>query len=130
MTSSDKSPIDDAPARELLARERERIESSLADSERNRDSELSGLDQHPADDAERLQGDEVDEALDEQLREELAAVERAERRLEEGTYGLSIESGDADTGPAARGDPLGRANRGGAGALRARGLTPRRQPTS
>jgi DnaK suppressor protein len=93
MTRSD-SPIDDARARELLSRERERIERALADFERNRDSETSGLDQHPADDADHLQQDEVDEALAEQLREELAAVERAERRLEEGKYGLSIESGE------------------------------------
>jgi DnaK suppressor protein len=38
--------------------------------------------------------------LDEQLREELEAVERAEQRLQEGTYGLSIESGEPI--PAAR----------------------------
>ena len=31
--------------------------------------------------------------LAEELRERLAAIERAERRLEEGTYGLSVESG-------------------------------------
>lgn len=98
MSSSDP-PIDDARARELLKRERDRIERSLADFERNRDSELAGLDQHPADDAERLQGDEVDEGLVEQLREGLAAVERAEQRLEEGKYGLSIESGDPIPAP-------------------------------
>ncbi len=99
MPSSDQSPIDDARARELLSRERERIESSLADSARNRESEVAGLDQHPADDAERLQGDEVDEALDAHLREDLEAVERAEQRLEEGTYGLSIESGEPIPAP-------------------------------
>jgi DnaK suppressor protein len=98
MSSSDP-PIDDARARELLKRERERIERSLADFERNRDSELSDLDQHQADDAGRLQQDEVDEGLAEQLREELAAVERAERRLEEGKYGLSIESGEPIPAP-------------------------------
>ena len=94
MSSSDSSPIDGARARELLSRERERIERSLADSERSRESEVAGLDQHPADDADRLQQDEVDQALDGHLREDLAAVERAERRLEEGTYGLSIVSGE------------------------------------
>ena len=99
MSSSDPSPIDDARARELLSRERERIERSLADFERNRESEVAGLDQHPADDADRLQGDEVDEALAEQLREELEAVERAEQRLEEGKYGLSIESGEPIPAP-------------------------------
>ena len=97
--SSTDSPIDDARARELLSRERDRIERSLADSERNRESELSGFDQHPADDAERLRGDEVDQGLADQLREELAAVERAEQRLEEGKYGLSIESGDPIPAP-------------------------------
>ena len=97
--SSTDSPIDDARARELLSRERERIERSLADSERNRESELSGLDQHPADDADRLQQDEVDQGLAEQLREELAAVKRAEGRREEGKYGLSIESGEPIPAP-------------------------------
>ena len=99
MSSSDPSPIDNARAHELVSRERERIERSLADFERNRDSELTGLDQHPADDADRLQGDEVDEGLAEQLRDQLAAVERAEGRLEEGTYGLSIESGEPIPAP-------------------------------
>jgi DnaK suppressor protein len=98
MSSSDP-PIDDARARELLSRERDRIERSLADAERTRESGLSGIDQQPADDAERLRGDEVDQGLAEQLREELAAVERAERRLEEGTYGLSIESGEPIPAP-------------------------------
>jgi DnaK suppressor protein len=99
MTSGDPPRIDDARARELLSRERERIESSLADSARNRESEVAGLDQHPADDADRLQDDEVDEALDEQLRDQLEAVERAEQRLEEGSYGLSVESGEPIPAP-------------------------------
>jgi RNA polymerase-binding transcription factor len=91
---SSNPPIDETRARELLMRERERIERSLADLQRNRDSEVEGLDQHPADDAGRLEEDEIDDALAEGLRDELAAVERAERRLEEGTYGLSVESGE------------------------------------
>ena len=99
MTSSDPSTIDDDRARELLGRERERIERSLADFERTRESEIEGLDQHPTDDAGRLQQDEVDEGLAEQLRDQLAAVERAEQRLEEGTYGLSIESGEPIPAP-------------------------------
>jgi DnaK suppressor protein len=99
MTSGDLPQIDEDHARELLARERERIESSLADSARNRESEIAGLDQHSTDDAERLQEDEVDEALDEQLREQLEAVERAEQRLADGTYGLSIDSGEPIPAP-------------------------------
>ena len=36
---------------------------------------------------------EFDESLEEDLREQLAAVERAEARLAAGTYGISVESG-------------------------------------
>ncbi len=41
-----------------------------------------------------LYQDEFDEGLADDLREDLAAVERAEARLAAGTYGLSVESGD------------------------------------
>ena len=81
-------------ARELLARERERLERALAGLERDGDEELSNLDQHPADVATELFEEERDAGLAERVREELAAVERAERRLEDGTYGLSVESGE------------------------------------
>jgi RNA polymerase-binding transcription factor len=89
-------PIDEAPARELLRRERERIESSLADLERLRRSELDDIETEidPADDAELIEEGLVDEALAAQLRAELEAVERAEKRLEDGTYGFSVESGE------------------------------------
>ena len=43
--------------------------------------------------ASELYQDEFDEGLTDDLREQLAAVERAEARLAAGTYGLSIESG-------------------------------------
>ncbi len=46
-----------------------------------------------ADQASDLYEAELDEGLSDDLRVELAAVERAEKRLTEGTYGLSIESG-------------------------------------
>ena len=41
-----------------------------------------------------LYQDELDEGLADDLREELAAVERAEARLAAGTYGISVESGE------------------------------------
>jgi RNA polymerase-binding transcription factor len=87
--------VDDARARELLARERARIESALAELEGRSegDDELSSLDQHPADRATELFEDERDAGVADRLREELAAIERAEQRLEEGTYGRSVESG-------------------------------------
>ena len=86
--------MDEARARELLSRQRERIERALADLARSDDDELSHLDQHPADEATDLYDDELDEGLADRLRQELAAIERAEQRVEQGTYGLSVESGE------------------------------------
>jgi DnaK suppressor protein len=93
--SKTEPPIDEAHARELLQRERARIESSLADLERVRQSELDEIDTdaNPDDDAAVISDEQVEDALAEQLRAELEAVERAEKRLEDGTYGLSVESG-------------------------------------
>src|SRR6185312_2940712 len=80
-------------ARELLARERERIERELAGLA-PRTSDEPTTDQHLADQASDLYDAELDEGLSDDLRAALAAVERAEERLAKGTYGLSIESGD------------------------------------
>lgn len=80
-------------ARELLAQERARIERALADLARGEDDqEDDPFD--PADNASDTFEAELDEGLSEPLRAELEAVERAERRLAEGTYGLSVESGE------------------------------------
>ena len=89
-------PIDEARARELLQRERARIESSLADLQRMRRSELDEVDAatDPLDDGEVIEEEEVDQALAVQLRAELEAVERGEKRLADGTYGFSVESGE------------------------------------
>ena len=87
--------MDDAKARELLEAERSRIEKQLADLDRNNeDNELANVDQHLADAGTELYEQERDAGLIEQLRDQLAAVERAEKRLEEGKYGLSIDSGE------------------------------------
>jgi DnaK suppressor protein len=82
-------------ARELLARERTRIESALAISKRGREELVGDIEDATdvEDDAELIADEQVDEALAVQLREELEAVERAEARVEAGTYGLSVESG-------------------------------------
>jgi DnaK suppressor protein len=79
-------------ARELLTAERKRIERALARLGQRDDSE-------PADEfdtanlAVDLYQDELDEGRELDLREQLAAVERAEQRVAVGTYGVSIESG-------------------------------------
>ena len=80
-------------ARELLARERARIERALARLGHQETGEPADeLD--PANLASDLYEDELQEGLADDLREQLAAVERAEARLAAGTYGLSIESGE------------------------------------
>jgi DnaK suppressor protein len=79
-------------AGELLAAERKRIERALGHLGREDDSEPAD-EYDPANLASDLYQDELDEGLEEDLREQLAAVERAEERLAAGTYGLSIESG-------------------------------------
>jgi DnaK suppressor protein len=85
--------MDPERARELLARERARIEEALAALENHGPLE-SDEQLEPGDfDSEDLYQDELDAGRAEQLRTDLAAVERAEARLAEGTYGLSVESG-------------------------------------
>jgi DnaK suppressor protein len=88
--------IDKDRARELLARERARVEASLAGLQRNLQGERAEIETaaDPADDAELIEEEQVDDALAAQLRRELEAIERAEARLREGTYGLSVESGE------------------------------------
>jgi DnaK suppressor protein len=85
--------MDPGRARELLAAERARIEHALARLG-HEDTGEPADEQDPANQASDLYQDELDEGLTDDLREELAAVERAEARLAAGTYGLSIESGE------------------------------------
>ena len=85
--------MDPDRARELLAAERARIERALGDL-RHQDTGEEADEEDPANLASDLYQDELDEGLSDDLREELAAVERAEARLAAGTYGLSIESGE------------------------------------
>jgi DnaK suppressor protein len=86
--------MDPARARELLERERTRIEGELGSDESQTPLESSRR-REPGDRAsEDLYEDELSEARSEQLQDELAAVRRAEERLAAGTFGISIESGE------------------------------------
>ena len=80
-------------ARDLLRRERARIEQALARVSGPGREELAGQDEM-ADSASQLYEEEFDEGQADDLRAELAAIERAEARLLDGTYGRSIESGE------------------------------------
>jgi RNA polymerase-binding transcription factor len=84
--------VDDRRAGELLAAERARIEKALRGSALEPSDELSTTE--IADDASDTYQSEFDEGRSDDLREQLAAVERAEERLRNGTYGRSIESGE------------------------------------
>jgi DnaK suppressor protein len=85
--------VDPERARELLQRERVRIERSLTTLDN--EGPLEGSERRePGDlDTEDLYQDELDEGRRQELQTDLAALERAEARLEDGTYGLSVESG-------------------------------------
>jgi DnaK suppressor protein len=85
--------MDPERAHELLAAERSRVEEALAAL--NRDGPLEGDSRvEPGErDSEDLYQDEYDEGRRDDLRTELAAIERAEARLKAGTYGLSVQSG-------------------------------------
>jgi DnaK suppressor protein len=86
--------MDPQRAQELLARERARIESALA--QLDRDGALEGDERVEANDldSENLYQDEFDQGRRLELQTELEALRRAEGRLADGTYGVSVESGE------------------------------------
>jgi DnaK suppressor protein len=83
--------MDSDRAHQLLAAERERIEHEIAEL----GPEAADDRDEPGDrDSENLYQQEFDAGRAADLQNQLAAVERAEARLADGTYGLSVESGD------------------------------------
>jgi DnaK suppressor protein len=83
--------MDPERAHQLLAAERERIEREIAEL----GSEAAG-DRDETEDrgSEDLYQQEFDVGRAADLQDQLTAVERAEARLADGTYGLSVESGE------------------------------------
>lgn len=89
--------MDEARARELLRAERERVERAIAaieQADRETTTDVTRLEQHLADQGSELYDKERDEGHLDELRDRLAAVERAEQRLAAGTFGRSVESGE------------------------------------
>jgi DnaK suppressor protein len=83
--------VDAEQARERLAKERARIERELGaigPQEPGEEPEDTG------DQADDLDQAGKDEAIREQLQRSLEAIDRAEQRIEEGTYGKSVISGE------------------------------------
>ncbi|HYR64199.1 MAG TPA: TraR/DksA family transcriptional regulator [Actinomycetota bacterium] len=87
--------MNDDQARELLRAERARVEDLLGRSDPSLRADLEAANEPGdwADPAVALTAEGVDQAVLDSLRDRMAAIERAERRLEEGTYGKSIRSG-------------------------------------
>jgi DnaK suppressor protein len=82
--------VDPKRARRRLSEERTRVEQELAaiGDDQASDEPLDFGDQ-----GTELDQEERDEAIREQLRDTLAAIDRAEQRLDDGTYGVSVVSG-------------------------------------
>ena len=83
--------MDPDRARQLLALERERIEQGIADLDPEASPEQ---DESVEDGSQDLYQQEFDAGRARDLRDQLAAVERAEARLDDGTYGRSVDSGE------------------------------------
>jgi RNA polymerase-binding transcription factor len=83
--------MDSERAHQLLAAERERIEREIAELGPQAAAERDEPDDRGSED---LYQQEFDAGRAADLQDQLAAVERAEARLAEGTYGLSVESGE------------------------------------
>lgn len=81
-------------ARELLATERKQIEEAITAAQRGGPEEGNDR-REPGDfNSEGLYQDEFDAGMVEDLKGRLEAVERAEKRLADGKFGISIRSGE------------------------------------
>jgi DnaK suppressor protein len=89
--------MDEERARTLLRAERDRVAQLLRDTTGAGQDDRAEANQpgDMTDPAERLTAEEGDDAIAAGLRDRLAALDRAERRLEDGTFGLSVRSGIA-----------------------------------
>ena len=83
--------MDPDHARERLREERARIERELEEHGQRQGADAP---EDTGDQAADLERAETDSALRDDLRRMLEAIERAEARLEEGRYGVSVVSGD------------------------------------
>jgi DnaK suppressor protein len=87
--------MDNERARTLLQAERARVAQLLGETvgagqdDRTEANESGDM----TDPAERLTAEQGDDAIAAGLRERLAAIDRAERRVQDGTFGLSVRSG-------------------------------------
>lgn len=90
--------MDESRARELLLKERDEVASLLQGTEQAAETDLETDDDSPRDEGDAalpLTEQAEEEAIAGDLRDRLAAIDRALGRLEAGTYGRSVLSGQA-----------------------------------
>jgi len=87
--------VDEERARARLRAERAEVQSLLADAEAagREDRASEGETGDIGDSAQPLTAEGMDDAIADSLRDRLAALDRAEQRLANGTYGRSVRSG-------------------------------------
>jgi len=91
-----ETSVDDERARTLLKAERERVEGLIADLNTARRDDRDSVDEQNvdwSDPAQPLTEEGTDDAVEASLQDRLTAIERAEQRLANGTYGRSVRSG-------------------------------------
>jgi DnaK suppressor protein len=88
--------MNDERARELLASERLRTQRLLTDltAEQQADRTAANQEGDMFDSAEPLTAQGTDDAVVAELQGRLEALDRADKRLDAGTYGFSIRSGE------------------------------------
>jgi DnaK suppressor protein len=88
--------MDEERARALLVAERAEVQQLLSDTTQagEEDREAEADTQYASDAAQPLTAEGMDDAVAESLRDRLAALDRALKRLDEGTYGFSVRSGE------------------------------------
>jgi RNA polymerase-binding transcription factor len=99
--------VDPDEARTLLQDERRRVEELLDATVRSAEDDREAANDQGdlADPAQGLNTEQVDDAIADSLRDRLAAIERAEQRLSDGSYGRSVRSGDPIPDERLRADP-------------------------
>jgi DnaK suppressor protein len=89
--------MDENRARDLLQTERAEVQNLLADAEEagreDRETEDEQGQEDVSDAAQPLTAEGMDDAIAESLRDRLAKLDRALKRLDDGAYGRSVRSG-------------------------------------
>jgi DnaK suppressor protein len=87
--------MEESKAKKLLSADRARVEGLLKAMDEAGVADRTAADQEGEmyDSAEPLTTEGTDDSVRAELEDHLAAIDRAEQRVEAGTYGLSVRSG-------------------------------------